>query len=421
MTRLWMRAGVVLFVCLQGLTALASPPVVPDLTPDRGKDAPLPKYMTEAEKLLPPLAVPRDRAAPTGSVYCPPEYDPMEGLFFAWEGYTSTITSMVVPMTTNDPPATAFVVVDSSSEQSSAYSSLSGSGADMAHVEFIVRATNSVWIRDYGPRFIFEDGNRAIIDHTYNRPRPSDNALNDYIASLWGEAQYDIPLSHGGGNFHLFANGDAFMSDLILDENPGLSEQDVKDYYADYQNVDLTIYPGFPTWYDSTQHIDMWMLPVGDDKIIIGEYNPLDEEPYEITEHAVADLTLRGYTVYRTPGWNSGGTHYTYTNAVIVNNIVFVPRFFVGNDATALAVFQSAMPDHTVIQVDCSSIIQYAGAIHCIVMHVPATCELMGDMNGDGILDGNDIQAYLSCQVDGGPDCVCSGISIDAFVNALLD
>lgn len=146
MTRLWMRAGVVLFVCLQGLTALASPPVVPDLTPDRGKDAPLPKYMTEAEKLLPPLAVPRDRAAPTGSVYCPPEYDPMEGLFFAWEGYTSTITSMVVPMTTNDPPATAFVVVDSSSEQSSAYSSLSGSGADMAHVEFIVRATNSVWI-----------------------------------------------------------------------------------------------------------------------------------------------------------------------------------------------------------------------------------------------------------------------------------
>ncbi|MFH1416739.1 MAG: agmatine deiminase family protein [Planctomycetota bacterium] len=423
MRRLWICAGVVLFVWLHGLAALASPPGVLDRSNAESEDAPLPKYMTEAEKLLPPLAVPRDdRAPPTGSVYCPPEYDPMEGLFFAWEGYTSLITAMVVPMTNNDPPATAFVVVDTSSEQSSVYSSLSSSGADMDHVEFIVRATNTVWIRDYGPRFIFEDANRAIIDHTYNRPRPSDNSLNDYVASLWGEPQYDIPLTHGGGNFHLFSNGDAFMTDLILDENPGLSEQDVKDYYADYQNLDLTIYPGFPTSFDSTQHIDMWMLPVGDNKIIIGEYSSSTGQPYAITENAVTNLTSRGYTVYRTPGWNSGGTHYTYTNAVIVNDIVFVPKFNVGgDDATALAVFQSAMPDHTFIQVDCSSIIYAAGAIHCIVMHVPATCALMGDMNGDGARDGNDIQAYLSCKIDGGPDCACAGITIDAFVSGLLD
>ena len=34
--------------------------------------------------------------------------------------------------------------------------------------------------------------------------------------------------------------------------------------------------------------------------------------------------------------------------------------------------FQTAFPDHQVIGTDCASIIHSAGAIHCIVMHVPS-------------------------------------------------
>ena len=69
----------------------------------------------------------------------------------------------------------------------------------MGQVEFITYTADSVWIRDYGPRFIFEDNARAMVDHTYNRSRPNDNAFTDYLSPLWGETQYDIPLTHGGG------------------------------------------------------------------------------------------------------------------------------------------------------------------------------------------------------------------------------
>ncbi len=336
----------------------------------------LPKYLTDEERLLPlPQPEPRDgegRAPPTGVVRCPAEYEPCAGLFMAWEGYTNILTEMTVSITNNDPSAKVWMVVDTASEQTSVYNSLNSAGAVMSRVEFIVRTTDTVWIRDYGPRFIFEDGLRAIIDHTYNRPRPNDNLLNDYVAALWGINQYDIPLTHGGGNFHLFSNGDAFMSTLILTENPGLTAQQVKDYYLAYQNVDLTIYTGFPTSFDSTQHIDMWMLPLGDYKVLIGQYASSTGQPYTITENAVADLTARGYTVYRTPGWNTGGTHYTYTNSVFVNNRVFIPKFNVSQDAQALAAFQAALPGYTIQQIDCTSIIGAAGALHCIVMHVPA-------------------------------------------------
>ncbi len=384
----------------------------------------LPRYLTEEEKLLPPLELPTRFAPPTGSVYCPPEYAYNEGIFFAWEGYTDLITEMVVNITTLDPEAICYVVVDSSSEQSSVSGTLIGAGADMNQVEFVVRVTDTVWIRDYGPRFIFEDGSQAIIDHTYNRPRPNDNLLNDYISSSMGIPQYDIPLYHGGGNFHLFGNGDAFMTDLILDENPGMSEADVQQLYLEYQNVDLTIYPGFPTSFDSTQHIDMWMLPVDDDEIIIGEYSPSTGQPYTITENAVADLISRGYTVHRTPGWSSGWTHYTYTNAVIMNDMVFLPEFngYSTQNAQALAVFQAAFEDRTIIQVDCSSIIHAAGAVHCIVMHMPGVVEndCPADLTGDDQVNIDDIFAVLGLWGECPDPCppYCAGdITEDCTVN----
>jgi agmatine/peptidylarginine deiminase len=231
-----------------------------------------------------------------------------------------------------------------------------------------------VWIRDYGPLFISEDRVRAVIDHTYNRPRPRDDQIPDFIAALWGEASYDIGLVHGGGNFHLFADDQAFMSELVVIDNPGLTPAEIEQRYLDYQGLDLTITDPLPSWFDSTQHIDMWMLPVADREVIIGQYNQsLYPEAYAVTEAWVTELTSRGYTIHRTPGWSSGGTHYTYTNAVVFNDIVFISEFagYSAQNAQAAAVFQAAFPGKTIVPVDCSSIIHSAGAIHCIVMHVP--------------------------------------------------
>ena len=336
---------------------------------------PLPRNLTEAERAL-PIPLPEswpELAPPTGTVSTPAEYAVNDGLLIRWGSFNSVLTEMAVGVTTGDPDGIVHILVTGSSQQSGATSVLQGAGADMSQVDFITYSANTVWIRDYGPRFIREDDQRAIVDHVYNRPRPLDDAFPDYLAILWGEPSYDLPLVHGGGNFHLFADGEAFMSDLILDENPALTAQDVIDYYDSYENLSLTIMPGFPSWFDSTRHIDMWMLPVGDREVIIGQYEPSDGAPYAITEDAVTELQSRGYTVHRTPGWNAGGTHYTYTNAVVFNELVFVPEFsnYATQNAQALAVFEAAFPDHQVIPVDCSDIIHSAGAIHCVVMHVP--------------------------------------------------
>jgi len=337
---------------------------------------PLPRGMTEAERALPlPAPAPlTELAPPTGAVWTPPEYAHNQGLLIRWGSFNSTLTEMAVGITTGDPDGIVYILVTDASQQASASAVIQGAGGDMSQVEFITYTSDTVWIRDYGPRFIVEDGQRAIVDHVYNRPRPHDDAFPDYLSVLWSEPQYDIPLVHGGGNFHLFADRDAFMTELVLDENPALSEQDIIDLFSAYEGVALEIEPGFPTWFDSTRHIDMWMMTVSDREVIIGQYDPADGQPYTITEAAAAALAASGYTVYRTPGWNAGGTHYTYTNAVIFNDLVFVPEFagYPSENTAALAVYQAAFPNHQVIPVDCSQIIHSAGAIHCVVMHVPA-------------------------------------------------
>lgn len=333
-------------------------------------------------------------APPGGAVDCPPEYAHNQGLLIRWGSFNDVLTAMTVAVTTGDPDGIVYILVWSTSQQSSAASTLSNAGADMNQVEFIVVDTDSVWIRDYGPRFISVDGERAIVDHTYNRPRPNDNLVPDFIAALWGETSYDIGVVHGGGNFHLFADDEAFMSELIVNENPSLTPAEIEQRYLDYQGLDLTITDPLPSWFDSTQHIDMWMLPVGDREVIIGEY-AVGTAAYTVTETWVTELTNRGYTIHRTPGWSSGGTHYTYTNAVIFNDIVFIPEFsgWATENAQALAVFQAAFPGKTIVPVDCTSIITYAGAIHCIVMHVPE----VGPFFADGFESG-DTSAWASLE-----------------------
>lgn len=339
---------------------------------------PMPRGLAPGERVptLDPELL-RSLVPPAGEVSTPAEYEVNDGLLISWGSFNSLLTQMTVAVTTGTA-ATVWVVVPNSGSQDSAAAVLSGAGANMDQVGFVIYDADSVWMRDYGPRFISEDGERAIVDHTYNRDfRPNDNLFPDHLAALWQEAQYDIPLVHGGGNFHLFGDGEAFMSELILNENPGLTAQDVEDLYAAYEGLDLTIMPPFPSWYDSTQHIDMWMLPVADRDIIIGEYPVGDTEVRTVTEDAVTMLEGRGYTVHRTPGWRAGGTHYTYTNSVVFNEIVLTCQFQNGNanyadeDAAAVATFTAAFPGRQIVPIDCSGIIGLSGAIHCIVMHVP--------------------------------------------------
>jgi agmatine deiminase len=371
------------------------------------EDANIPAYLTPTEMeyvRLNPLHLLRDATPPpTGPVHCAAEYEPMDGILLSWDSYSSLLTQMGVQITTTGD-ANVYIACDSSSEVNSARNALQGAGADMDRVFTFVRYTDTVWIRDYGPRYIYEGDCRAIVDHTYNRPRPNDNALNGYFGSWIGHEVYELPLVHGGGNYHLNALDEGHATRLIANENPGMSDAEIIGHWRDYQNVETTLWTPFPSYVDSTQHIDMWMIIVGDQNIIISDW-PFDSGSTQdaICDNAAADFQSRGWQVTRVPARQLSWTHYTYTNAVICNDLVLVPQYttsgMVGYNDDAIAAYQAALPDATIVGLNCESIIQSAGAMHCIVMHVPAhrggvnpTAYLRGPNGGDTYDPGQTVE-----------------------------
>lgn len=368
------------------LAAAAAPAQVVDFSYYYAEGSAIPRYETQFEKelrsVLPELDLRGATVPPTGPIYCPGEYEPMDAILIAWEGLNSwkTILAQMCAQITTVGEADVFVAVDTASEQSSAAASIQNAGADMSRVNFRIVRTDSIWMRDYGPRYVYEGDCRAIVDHLYNRPsRIYDNMFPSYYAADRNFAYYDLGLTHGGGNYHLDSVGRAHTTRLINNENPGLTELQIRDRWFDYQNVDTRFYTPFPTFVDATQHIDMWMQIIADDAVIISDWPfNVGSTQDNICDQTAISMAAEGYTVYRVPARSLGGTHYTYTNVVMCNDLVLVPSYTnssilsAGHNAEAQTAWENAMPDKTIVQINCQGIVTAAGVMHCIVMHLPA-------------------------------------------------
>jgi len=341
----------------------------------------------------------RATAPPFGPVHCTAEYEPQEGILMAWEGTNgqNLILAQMAAEITTVGNAKVWCVVDNQSEAASASSSIAAQGADMSRVETVVVQTDSIWIRDYGPRYIYEGEVRSIIDHKYNRPRNKDNAFNRFFNEHRGQARYNHGLTHGGGNFHLSALEDGYLTELILNENGSHTASEIQSLFLDFQNLVITLLDPFPTSVDSTQHLDMWMQIVSDDKVIISDWPAQSGSTQDqICDATATMMAAKGYQVFRIParktsGWN--GAHYTYTNAVMCNDLVLIPEYsdsaVSSYNSQAFSTWQAACPNKTIIPINSDAVVSYAGVLHCITSHVPAH------------LGGNRPTAYLVAPNEG--------------------
>ena len=358
------------------LTATAAAQTIPEGTP-------LPRNLTPAEAAAvaqnPIVALKAVTPPPAGPLHCAAEYEPMAAIVMAYEGSSSwkNILAEMAAFITTTGNADVIMVLDTASEQSAAHANMQGFGANMARVDYQVITTDSIWIRDYGPRYIYQGGVRAIVDHEYNRPRPQDNALNGNLGPKVGHRVYELALVHGGGNYHLSALGDSYATKLIANENPGMTQPQIIQTWKDYQNVDTTITSPFPTSVDSTQHIDMWMQIIADRQVVISDWPfNVGSTQDQICDGAAVTMAAAGYTVTRVPARSISGTHYTYTNMVMCNDLILLPRYtnssMLVHNTEALNAIQAALPGKTIQQINCQNIVTASGVMHCIVQHMPA-------------------------------------------------
>ena len=267
-----------------------------------------------------------------------------------------------------------WVVVASSSQQTTCSNSLAANGVNMANVHFIIAQTNSIWTRDYGPQFIFDgNGDAGIVDHVYNRPRPLDDQVNYAVGTVWSTPVYGSSLIHTGGNYLCDGHGNGYSTDLVYDENPGLTHAQVDQAMHDYLGInayhvvdDVSI--------GGIHHMDVWGKMLDESTYLVKQV-PTNNPDYARCEARAAQLAalsdcygqpLKVVRVYC--DWINGSEVAGYTNSVILNNKVLVPTFGIAADAQALATYQALMPGYEILGFNGSWLSD--DAIHCRAMGI---------------------------------------------------
>lgn len=309
-----------------------------------------------------------ETAPPSGEVRFPGEYEPMQAVMIV---YPLGIPLELVREMAEDCKV---ITVVRSYDQNFAKVDFESVGVNMDNVEFLNASTDSYWIRDFGPWYIFDGKEPAIVDNKYNRPRPNDDNLPGYFAKYWDIPMYGMNVVHTGGNMMQDGFGVGVSDDIVVTESvaQGITEEQVYERMKNYLGIDpyhVTIDPQG----DYIAHVDCWGKFLAPDKIMLArvpESNPRYDYYEEVADYFANTNCSWGYPykIYRVdiPG---GSVISPYTNSLILNNKVLVP---LGTNKTynenALALYREAMPGYEVIGVENKSYTKgwlNTDALHC--------------------------------------------------------
>ncbi len=356
---------------------------------------PLPAFMTEKEKLLMPDYLNNIQSKgytnpPAWSVRTAAEWEEMQGLVISWEAYTPVLTQIV---SYGVDEGKVFIVTQS---PTTVQNTLTSAGISMDSVVFINAASNSVWIRDYGPNNVYAGmvDTLYFVDWIYNRPRPQDDVVPSAMATQLGIPLYETTqapyaLVNTGGNFMTDGFGTAFSSKLILNENSSLTSDQIdtimKKFMGIHTYINMNNLP-----YDGIHHIDMHMKLLDEETLLVGEYpagvadGPQIEANLQYVLNNFNSVFGTPYKVVRIPMppsssgyYPPNSNYYTYTNSLIINKTIIVPIYGLSLDQQALDIYQKAMPGYRVVGINSASVIPASGAIHCITHEIGAEQPLL--------------------------------------------
>ncbi len=322
---------------------------------------------------------------PAEPVHFTAQWEEGEGCLLAWpleEPDCDTIwTSFVNEL---QDVGTVFMLYRTEDERQRQIQKLNAFGVPTTNIAWIQSNYDTHWTRDYGPQNIYGDstGEWGLVDnfciYGFN-----DNRVNDHLAENWPTNYYCTPIVCEGGNILTDGMGNLFCTNWMNFENQaigfwlarrfgtptGLNEQQMRQTFWDYLNVELCIFPTPPI----SPHLDMCAKLVNPETWIIGQW-PADDPNTPVVDAIIAMLdtmiapTGNPYTIYRLqqPPRLPNGAWDSYTNSYMQNGTILVPKWgYPEQDSAALAVFQQALPTYEVVGISCIPMSGWGGCIHC--------------------------------------------------------
>ncbi len=259
-------------------------------------------------------------------------------------------------------------------------------------VEIVVLPMDGSWLRDNGPIYV-TDGERREARHfrfngygEYQAKRDRDVALGATLARHLGDDVRPVDLVLEGGALATDGAGTVVVTETNLlnpNRNWYLTREQVEQRLLGGLGADRVLWlrgglvqdmgPGH-----TDGHTDLFLAFVAEDRcVMLAPTGPDDPNEGVLTENR-ARLVAAGYTVVDVPllpvfeheGEEAIAPH---LNFYLCNGAVVVPVAEVDHDqdAEALKIIGSAVPDREVVPVPMRAHPTQGGAVHCITQQVP--------------------------------------------------
>jgi agmatine deiminase len=253
--------------------------------------------------------------------------------------------------------------------------------------------SNDTWARDHGAITVYAAGKPLLLDFVFNGwglkfAANKDNLITKALHA-WGVFGR-VPLEQGG----MVLEGGALETDgagtllttteclLSPNRNPHLSQLEVEQVLKERLGVDRILWldNGYLAGDDTDSHIDTLARFCSVDTIAYVKCTDEEDEHYTnllLMEQELAEFRTREGQPYHlvplpwpTACFAEDGHRLpaTYANFLIINGAVLVPTYGVPEDEAALRVIGTCFPEREVVGINCRTLIEQHGSLHCISM-----------------------------------------------------
>jgi agmatine deiminase len=278
---------------------------------------------------------------------------------------------------------------------------IAGSAADAADaraactgaVEIIELPIDDSWLRDSGPIYVFEDGERLALHFAFNAwgekftPWHRDAAVGGLVAASLGDRVESLGMVLEGGSILSDGAGSLLTTAQCLlnpNRNPTLSAEEIGRTLVEAFGLKWIMWldKGLVEDRDTDGHVDLIAAFVAPGRVLL-QTVPRDNVNYvrcsenrtrlEEAGMEVVEMPFLPYTEVAGEQVATG-----YLNLYLCNGAVIVPVAGAPTDEDALAIIGAAYAGREVVPVPGAVLAYGGGGPHCITQQVPADDFVVG-------------------------------------------
>jgi len=262
------------------------------------------------------------------------------------------------------------------------------------NMTFIEIPTNDTWIRDYGYISIKENGEKKLLDFTFDGwggkfEASLDNSVNTILhqKGYMGTTPLEsIDFILEGGSIESDGEGTILTTSTCLcnpNRNGGLNKEAVEKKLKETLGSKRVLWldHGYLAGDDTDSHVDTLARFVNKETIAYVKCDNSEDEHYEALLKMEAQLQTfrtnegKPYVLIPLPMtdsiYNKGDRlPSTYVNFLICNDALLYPTYSDKHDKIVHEILKDLFPDKEIIPINCLKLVEQGGSLHCSTMQV---------------------------------------------------